>query len=258
MNDIFQHDGDFAILPDKVRREVRAWEDALKPILAYEFEGTQESALQAIAARLGQSLPTAQRKLQKYRRLGWRALVNWAKVPQNRSLSPIFIDYVRKLCEDNQRNFKQAYKILIHKWRYTDDSIPGYETPPPADVGGIPWGWSYENLSRYMPTKFEKTLARQGRTAAASYRPLVYSTRVGLECGQFYMFDDLEHDIKVNFIGINRQAWRPLELCALDLFSGCKIAYGTKPTIEGDDGAKQKLKEKDMRFLLAYLLTNIG
>lgn len=258
MSDSLLLDADYAALPDSVRREVRSWLNELTPISSGSFEGTMEDVLRSIGERMGTSLPTVRRKLYGLRQKNWRGLVNWAKVPKEQKLSPVFVDYWKKLCEDNQRNCKTAYKILIHKWRNTDEEIPGYKTPPPAAVGGVPFGWSYRNLMRYQPTKFELTSARQGRTAAACYRPMVFSTRVNLECGQFYMFDDLEHDIKVNFIGVNRQAWRPLELCALDLFSGCKIAYGTKPTIEGDDGAKQKLKERDMRFLLAYIMTNIG
>ncbi len=258
MSDALTLDADYAALPDGVRKEVRSWLTELTPIADKTFEGKLESALKQIADRMGTSLPTVRRKLYGLRDKNWRGLVNWAKVPKVQKLPPAFIDFWKKLCEDNQRNCRTAYKILIHKWRNTDEAVPGYENPPPAAVGGIPFGWSYRNLMRYAPSQFELISARQGRTAAASCRPLVYTTRVGLECGQFYLFDDLEHDIKVNFVGVNKQALRPLELCALDLFSGCKIAYGVKPTIEGDDGAKQKLKEKDMRFLLAYILTEIG
>jgi hypothetical protein len=88
--------------------------------------------------------------------------------------------------------------------------------------------------------------------------PLVVTTRVGLSCGEFYLFDDLWHDLKVNFLGVNRAALRPLELCCLDLFSGCKIAWGCKAMVETDDGGRQTISEKNMRFLLAHILYNIG
>lgn len=251
-------DGELSCLPDAIRDEVRAWHRALAPLLEAMPDGGLLRAMADVSAGMGTSRSTALRKYYALRDEGAIGLVNWAKAPKVHKLPPAFLDHWRKVCEDNQRNCKQAYKILIHHWRHTDAEIPGYTTPPKASRGGVPRGWTYGNLMRFAPSKFERKVARIGRSAAADLRPLVLTTRVGLECGQFYLFDDLEHDVKVNFVGVNRQALRPLELCALDLFSACKVAYGLKPTVEGDDGAKQKIKERDMRFLLAYLLTQIG
>lgn len=72
------------------------------------------------------------------------------------------------------------------------------------------------------------------------------------------MFDDLWHDIQVNYLGVNRRSMRPLELAAMDVFSGCKFAYGLKPMMETDDGTQIRLKEREMLFLLAHILCNIG
>ena len=138
-------------------------------------------------------------------------------------------------------------------------NIPGYKTPPPAEANGRPYGWTYGNLMRHAPSKFELTVRRHGRSAAAKYRPLVFTTRKGLKVGQFFLFDDMWHDIKVNYLGVNRKSLRPLELSCLDLLSGCKVAYGMRPRIENEvTGKHEQIKEREMRFLLAVILTTIG
>jgi hypothetical protein len=89
------------------------------------------------------------------------------------------------------------------------------------------------------------------------FRRKVYTTRRGLAVGQFYLFDDLEYDKKVNFPG-NRIATKPLGLCGLDLFSACFIALGFKPTLIDIEGAKKKLRERDMLWLVAHTLCSKG
>jgi hypothetical protein len=252
-------DPDWGDAGDKIRAEVEAWKKELLPLLdGTRTRGGLVRSLEQVADRMGVSPATAQRKFYAARAHGWKGLVNRSKLPKEQKLPAAFVQYWKRLCEENQRNCRQAHKILIHKWRHTDDAVPGYPTPPPASVNGIPYGWGYKNLMLHKPTKFELELARRGRTAAANFRPLIMTTRVGLQVGQFYMCDDLEHDLRTNYVGVNRQALRPLELGVFDLFSGCKAGYGLKPMIEGDDGAKQKLKERDMRFLIAYMLTAFG
>lgn len=249
----------FAGLPETVRLETKLWLNIISHIQAAERPMT-EIAIQArrMAGQKGFSKVNMVRKYYALKHGGsWRCLVNHAKVCRKVvSLPEAFIEYWKACCERNQRKSRPAHRALIEEWR-SGAQIPGYETRPAAGIGGIPDGWSYRNLMKYAPTPYELGVARIGRSAAANCRPLVYSTRVGLEPGQFYFFDDLEHDLKVNFIGINRKAMRPLELCCMDLFSACKVAWGMKPTIE-DDGIKQKLKDREMRFLLAYVLTRIG
>ncbi len=183
-------------------------------------------------------------------------LVNKTRVRAMESeLSPEFVDYWRGLCERNQRSCKAAFRIFKRAY-FGGEAIPGL--PGKRSQSQLPKGCTYPNLMRYAPSSFELRAARQGRSAAAPFRPLVFTTRVGLACGQVYVFDDVEHDHKVNFLGVNRQAMRPLELSCIDLLSGCKVAYGLKPTVLDDESAKQKIKERDMRFLVAHVLHNIG
>ena len=249
----------FAGLPERVKRETNLWLDVMGRVFAAEKPLAEITVqMRRVTDVKGFSKVNMVRKYYALKHGGnWRCLVNHAKVCRKVvSLPKAFIEHWKACCERNQRKNMPAWRALIEEWR-SGTKIPGYETRPAAGIGGIPDGWSYRNLLKYAPTPYELGVARIGRSAAAKFRPLVYSTRVGLEVGQFYFFDDLEHDVKVNFLGVNRKAMRPLELGCSDLLSACKIAYGMKPTIE-DDGIKQKLKDREMRFLLAYVLTRIG
>lgn len=201
----------------------------------------------------------------------WHVLIDKAREQSGSiELPEEFVEHWKGLCERNQRKCRPAYVKLCHAWR-TGESIPGYGTwrewfrkeydAMPPDVCSapiIPKGWSYRNLMRFRPSKVELKAARIGRSAARSLAPLVFTTRVGSAVGKFIVFDDLEHDNKVNFLGVNRAAMTPLELAAMDLFSGSKFAYGVKPMMENDEGVKQKIKGREMRFLLASVLTQTG
>ena len=110
---------------------------------------------------------------------------------------------------------------------------------------------------RNLPTKFELKIARQGRSAAASERRLVYTTRANLWVGSHYLFDDMWHDHMVNVLD-QRRTGRPLEFHALDLFSANKFAWGIRVRTEAADGRMEGLKEADMRFLLAAVLGTNG
>ena len=254
----------YAALPDAVKSDVAVWIDVLRVVNASVAEGcalTEVIAQQAqrMVHRRGFSAVNIARKWRAVRRGGWRGLVNGAKLSGSaKGLPDEFIEHWRGLCERNQRKCKPAHRRLIADWR-AGLPIPGYDESPTAGPDGIPPGWGYANLMRHAPTKYELTAARIGRSAAAAHRPLVYTTRVGLEVGQFYMFDDVEHDHKVNMLGVNMKALRPLELAALDVFSACKFAYGMKPMIWNEvKEKKEKLKDREMLFLLAYVLTKFG
>ncbi len=249
----------YASLPQRVRQETDLWQEVMSSVCAAP-RPLREIAVQArrLAGLRGFGKKNIINKYYAFKRTrSWRVFVNRSKLSRKEvSLPEEFIEHWKALCERNQRKSRPAWRGLINAWRHGAE-IPGYPVRPPAGIGGVPDGWGYRNLMRCAPTPFELAAARIGRSAAAGCRPLVFTTRVGLAPGQFLVFDDLEHDVKVNFLGVNRKAMRPLELCCLDLFSGCKIAWGMKPTIE-DDGIKQKLKEHEMRFLLAYVLTRVG
>jgi hypothetical protein len=111
---------------------------------------------------------------------------------------------------------------------------------------------------RHAPTSYELKATRIGPMAAAANRPLVMTTRVGLPVGKVYMFDDVWHDVLVNFVGVSREAIRPLEMCCLDVASGSKVAYGMLPRVKRDDGSHINLSEREMRQLVVAVLLNQG
>lgn len=173
------------------------------------------------------------------------------------------IERFRELCERNQRKCRPAWRALIREWQQAyraKQPFHGYPiAPPPGESGVYPDGMSYANMMKFAPTKAQLTAARIGRAAASALMPKVFTTRVGLRVGQFYVFDDLEHDLKVNLLGVNRRAMRPLELAALDLFSGSKFAWGARPCLENElEQKKEKLKAHEMRFLIAAAMCLYG
>ncbi|MFH0907165.1 MAG: hypothetical protein V1929_00180 [bacterium] len=262
---------ELAGLPDKVKNEVTLWLSVIGELFEAE-KPTRASA--AISARLGHIGGFSNENiLRRYyaflKTKDWRVLVNKSKLPRDEKRLPAeFIADWQKRCMLNQRKCHPAYRDLIRDWRagkyiggYGDwraywesrSAVTYLVCPDP-----LPPGWTYGNLMRYAPSKYELRAARIGRSAAVQ-RPLVNTTRVGLKVGQYYVFDDVEHDLLVNVLGVNRRAMRPLELGALDLFSADKFAYGLKPTLQDElDEKKIKLKEREMRFLLAVVLTQYG
>lgn len=252
---------EFAALPAEVRDEVNAWREALESVT----RPIQQNL--AIAARnLGVSLKTARRNYDLWRRYGWRGLVNRAKVPGwdmehgfapcgRDGLDPELIEHWRGLCEANQRKCKPAYKELKRQF-YAGRPIPGVPAGDPRLR--LPRGWSYANLMRHAPTKFELTVARQGRTASRALAPLVYTTRRNLWIGSHFLFDDVVHDQFVNVLD-TRKTGRPVEFHALDLFTAYKFAWGMRVKTENElTGRMETLRGENMRFLVAQVLTQTG
>lgn len=270
-------DAQFARLPQRLRSEVLMMQGVMA-----ELDGATN--LQQACSRLAPTLQTARgrtacslrRKYYAWVKSGrqWQTLIDrsragrefWAKA---HPLPPEFVEHWRGLCERNQRKCKPAHRLLLREWhawradagagRDSSHAIPGYDSPPPADAGtDAPRGWGYDNLMRHKPTRFELTAVRIGRSAARHMSPLVFSTRVGLRVGQYYMLDDLWHDFKVQVMG-QRKASRLLQLHAHDLYSACNFARGYKPAMENEmTGVEERLKEREVIFLLAYMLQRFG
>lgn len=260
---------EFHALPDAVRRDVRRWLSVLKVV---DSADRVSPACKALAAQMqhipGFSFHRIRTQYYTYIRTGdWNDLVNWSKVGSSKiKLPAAFIAYWQQLCEDNQRKDAPAYRELKHIWhthhtsrRDPVKSIPGYKDWPTAERGSdLPVGWSYGNLNRYSPSKFEKAAARQGRQAAAEHRQKVITTRKGLRLGEFILFDDQVYDQKVNFLARRQsKAMRPVGYNAIDLLSACCVTYSFKPVLWNEHTqAKEMLKEIDfIWFVVNYLLT---
>lgn len=246
---------ELALLPADLRAEVDRWhaafENVRKPVT---------KALRDLATAFGTSYATVVRKYYAWQRHGPRALVNASKNPdfglvRITSFGRETFDYYHTLCLQNGRKCKPAYRKLT-KMFFAGEPIPGVPCGTPRTH--LPAGWNYPNFQRHGPSKFEAKAARIGIKAAADHRPLVFTTRAGLQVMQFVMFDDVWHDFEVVVLG-RRERCRLLQLHAHDLFSACQFARGIKPRVRhDDDSAATGFVLKDMIFLVAYVLGRFG
>lgn len=246
----------FASLPAPVRDDIRHWVTAFRSVPLQRPIGR---SLDQIARLVGTSPKTVRRKYDALRSGGdWRVFLDHRRITarEARTKDPRFQAFLKKLFEDHKRSSASAIAELYTLWRRRAD-IPGYEGHP--GWPNLPEGWSERNLYRHQPTKPELVALRIGRTAAKAGFSQTFSTRVGLWVGSHIMFDDLWHDSFVR-VGERGAVGRVMELDALDVFSGCKIAWGCKPRLPKKDNPAQMegLKERNMRLLLAGLLFSRG
>lgn len=182
------------------------------------------------------------------------------------SLPEAFLEYVAQQWALRQRDkFRAAWidlKSQYERWQSGDDeaAIPGYFSCPKADPRTqLPVGWTYENLLRLAKkhsSRYARKLIQIGPKAAQNeFTYKVPTTRAGIEVGQVFLFDDSWNDFRVIYRG---KGSRILSLHALDLASGCACLAGHKPTVEDERGVEQRLKEREMVFLVAALLSTIG
>jgi hypothetical protein len=217
--------------------------------------------------RMRVSRPTFDRLVANVRRKGWRGLVPKYKgvgAPVSTALTPEFIDFWKRLVENNQRKIGPAYRTLLRLWNarvpflldeVKHPHIPGYPGWP--GWPDLPKGWDERTLYRHQPSKLELTAMRQGLGAAMKHAPKVLSTRVGLWHLSHIVWDDVWLDMKTHVLK-QRQLCRVLQIGALDLRSGSRFHYGMKPQLRRDDGTRSSLTEADMRFALASQLHQFG
>jgi hypothetical protein len=253
---------ELAALPEKVRLEVRRWQRQVGCIEAEaESRGRQKAVLRAATA-LGVSERTVWRKLSAWEESAdWRVFINRAMTRrEGEKLPKDFVALFRRMCERNQRKSRPAWRELVRMWR-RGEAIEGYaERPVEWKGSGLPKGWSYSNLMKaYRATDFELKAMREGLGAAISaYGPQVLKTRVGLWVGSHYLVDDVKRDMKLLLLGKGGQEVCPQELGVLDLFSGDRFAVHRRPMYLREDGVRDSIKEKEMRYLAAAVLRNTG
>ena len=272
----FESEPWFAELTDAGRRTVRDRCAAIERIFKSRPRG---KAIEREALRFGCAVSTVRSWITEFKRSGGnpKSQIDWRAEPHKEfSLPAEFDDFWKSLCEENQRSSKAAHRKLRelywsnateYRWQKSSDPVklwPGYDerpVPSPSSRDGLPRGWSYPNLTRRenAATKIELTMARLGPGAASDLLEQVFTTRVGLRPGEFYVFDDRWLDVKaVMPHWIAKKPVRSIELSCGDIFSGKTVAWGLLPIIEDDDGRRQQLKERDMRLLLAQVLCLIG
>ena len=269
--------GEFARLDDDVKYEVLDLLAVMKACLADPRMALCHltSVADRNGHRRGWAYKTLEAKWYRFRDTGdWHVLVNRAKqrgLGKSRWITDAVAEHWRVLCARHFRSYRSAYIELAAEykagcrigdvsWREVWAEHPDLCHQPlpvkvPPDMP-LPDGWSYKNFMRHKPPKIEEVGARQGRGEAKKLSTHVRTTRRGMEPGMQYMFDDLLHDCKVL---AEKQLVRVWELACLDVASGHKVAYGLKPNLWDDvTKAKTNLRERDMRFLLAHVLVNIG
>ena len=158
----------------------------------------------------------------------------------------------------------EAWRAGVRTWQLGDHEepieIPGYDKcPEPRPDTCLPEGWTYENLHRLAKqgtSRYARKLIQIGPKAAHNeFTYKVPTTRAGIEVGQIFLFDDSWNDFRVLYRG---RGSRILSLHALDLASACACVTGHKPTVEDERGVEERLREREMVFMVAALLSVIG
>lgn len=193
----------------------------------------------------------------------WHALLDKRTIAANRArvrtAQPAFRAHLAMLAGKHKRALMGAIKELYKEWT-NGETIPGYEGMNYKPNMPLPSGWSVDNLMRCMPDKRALAMTRQGVRAAASMLPQVYSTRAGCWPLAFVQFDDVWLDCLAQGYGRDGQLQinRPLQLGALDYFTGMRLSWYTKLRTMGADGSSLQLNEDEMLFLLCDYLLNVG
>ena len=240
-------------------------EKLFAPIIAAGKSG-RGARIEAAAAQLGISVPNARKLFDAYREQGLLGLVDGRKRGVKQSKIPrATVEWMKALAEINGANLLRAFEQAVAIWQtqtpwQNKRAIPGYEGYPPATVTGLPESWSYKTFHRLCQLKkMDRTLAKQGLSAAMSFMPLLNRSRKELHVGQVLMCDDVWHDHNVTRYGTNSELIRPIELCCLDYFSAKKIIHILKPRQRNEETGKwENFRDEHMRYLLAAIFTRIG
>lgn len=272
----------YAHLSRSVKEEAADWFAMVSELNDAE---NKSAVLRKFAARLNKSVAQCTRKYYEwlngndlYPSGDWRLLINRRKAGPNwyqssdpsiqQSLPPKFIDHLRFLFGRNQRaKCETQYRELLRQWKRWRNgdptaAIPGYQNCPEPDPDCIraeehPRGWSYRNLIRYRQPRVELALETVGIAAALKLLPPVPRTRVGARFLEYVFFDDVWLDRKCIVNGYREPA-RILQLGCLDYASGVYLKFGQRPELPTNEGTKERLKERDMKWLVAVLLEDFG
>lgn len=274
------HDPDYMRLGDDLRDLVNRRLAIMQEIA---FAPKVAPAIRAIVLRLagqrGCGKGTILNLYYSFLRTGsWRVLLDKAKA------GPGFYDTIEaqglphpfkmfiagQWCLRKRGKFRPVWvdlKTQYQAWRRgVDCPVEGYAVcPEPRPDTGLPDGWTYENLFRIAKANaddYERAFIADGPKAAHRIAgPKKINSRYdhesgrAVEVGEFFLFDDSWNDFEVFHRG---RPSRILSLHALDLASACNVLRGHKPTEEDEHGVEQRLKEREMIFLVAALLSTIG
>ena len=246
-----------SLVPESARKAADFWQSLFQPLIDAHLAGRALTArLAEISKTTETPYKTVEKKFYNFRKLGFTGILDrrvagsrYWKTTKRVGLSQADIDLVKQYCDANKRSIRAAVKSLRR------DFLAGkVRTETPLDpTTRFPIGWGISNLARYAPSKFERRIQRIGRSAAATERPLTYTTRAGLWIMSHVMLDDMWHDHFVH-CPIERKVGRPLELFSHDLFTARKIRWGCRVRTQNDDGSYNGLSERMTRYILAATL----
>lgn len=258
-----------ALVPDQVS-EIYGWQGHFEAELSAPTARGRVDRLKALADRLGKPFGQVKKLFYSYAEKGVEGLIDKRANPElwdssaPRGMSLADQELVKLWCEKNQRKNEPAIRAMREAW-LTQRISPAWEgrglsvpqTETPLDpVQGYPRGWTVRNLLRYAPDPYTLAASRQGRSAAKSHVPLVYTTRAGLYVGQYYLWDDMWHDHEVVDLDQKKRG-RPLEFHGLDLKSAAKFVWGNRTRVETET-KHEGLKAIDFRMVLAAGLFGTG
>jgi len=266
----------FVSLSDAGRKTVRLRCEAIDRIFKAP-RGSRGAVIAEVAKEFGTNESTVRLWITKFKRTGgdWRSQIDMRKEPHRDQALPVkFLEFWKLLCTANHRSALAAHRVLreLYWTGATEYSLPksdeiivlwpGYASRPPASPTNgddLPRGWSYANLKRFGLTKVEELLAHRGPIAAGELQEMILNTRRGLKPGQHYCPDDCWTDVKVTVApSLSRHAVRVVELGCLDIASAKKIAWGLTPMVTNDEGRRNYIKKRDMRYLMAKILCVVG
>ena len=244
------------------RSNLYAWMTALDDVAGMPASIKSGERINLLMRRMGVSRAVARERFYDWRRSPqWRSIANgnvFRRVEGDRGVhSARFKAWGRAVLDKHQRSEQQGILEIQDRLRMAREIIPGFED---WAGGGLPPGCSAPNLRRVLArTKAERATAQWGPKTAAAYLPYVRTTRVGLEPGMQYMWDDVWHDHYI--LDHRHRAVRVLELGAHDVASGCRINYGFLPRSKKEDGQETGhigLTGAMMRSFVAGTLRRIG
>ncbi|MDR3405148.1 MAG: hypothetical protein P4L99_21820 [Chthoniobacter sp.] len=266
--DIPQEDtAEFGGLREPTRLGVRKLLRIMRELMPLEGRRGIGDAIKRLASAHGMGPSTLRTHFDNYRhsQCDWRELIDWKVEGRDGrpGLPDWVVDFWVKLCEENNRKMEPAHRALVRAWHagYIPPEAPAGSKWPEYDPDtALPRGCSLGNLrGKYRPSDFGLNAMRHGLgMALAKNGPKILTTRVGAWVGSHYNIDDVKRDMEFLLMGHGGQRVCPLELGALDVFSGHRFAVHRQPQYVREDGKKDGIKERETRFFMASIFRNFG